>query len=1486
MLEAIFVPKTMKKVVWIAWGVLMALSLNAQDRPPALQLSAGDHVALIGGALPDRMQHSGHFEALVHAQFPQHKLVFRNLAASGDEVVLRHRSENFGSPDDWLTRARADHILAFFGFNESFRGPEGVAAFKADLARFVAETKTKSYSGKGSPKLVLISPAGAERHKDPNFPDPGPVNANLRVYTAAMAEVAKEAGVLFVDLFQPSLELYAEASKAGKSLTINGHLLSDEGDRRLAPILFHGVFGMNAPVGDHEKLRAAINEKNHQWHQRYRTVDGYNVYGGRSALAYQPGKGAFISDRSAKEPYLSNYKVMQEEMTQRDVLTANRDVRVWAVAAGGDAAVDDSNLPPVTRVVSNKPGPNPDETHVFLSGEEAISKMKVHSGMKVNLFADEKQFPDLVSPVQMAWDTKGRLWVAAWLNYPERTPTSKVGDKLLVFEDTNGDGRADKSTTFLEDLNCPTGFQFYKDGVLVVQAPDVWFVRDTDGDGRADTKERVLMGLDSADSHHTANAICLDPGGSIYLSDGVFHRTQIETMAGPVRNNDAAIFRFDPRTSSFETYIPYGFANPHGRVFDRWGNDLVTDATGNNTYFGPAFSGRLDYPAKHPGMNQFWDRPSRPCPGTGMLSSSHFPEEFQGNFLNLNVIGFLGCFRVKVTDEGSGLKGETLEHLIQSSDPNFRPAAISVGPDGALYFVDWHKPLIGHMQHHIRDPNRDKEHGRIYRITYEGRPLLTPKPIHGQPVAALVELLKEPEDNVRERAKIELGKHDSAEVTSAVKKWAAALDKTSANYEHQMMEALWVHQWHNVLDLELLKRMLSSPEPRARAAAGRVLCYWRDRVPDAIALFKTMAQDSHPRVRLEAVRGASYFRAPEAVEIALAVLNQPRDYYLEYTLKETLRQLEPLWRKALGEGRLLAADNPAGQAFLVGSLKLAELQKLPRTAAILEQLVQRPGLSDSDRSVALMDLAKERKANRAGVVLDLLDKAPATELKNLAGGLARLLPLQLPEDLKPLRARVAKLATKGPREFRPAAWATLAATDDSFDAAWTAASTSPSALTDLIAGIPQLNDPEFRARAFAKVRPLVGQPELATGGAAPKSAGGRYVRIELPRSGTLTLAEVEVFSDGANVAKRGKARQSSTSNGGTAAKAIDGRTDGSFGSGTQTHSQENERNPWWEVDLGTETPIEAIAVWNRIEGDLGKRLDGFTLTVLDGSRTEIFRKTSVPAPAESVRIPVQADPGGALRRAAIRALVSMGTLPEETFAELSSLIGKGQDVASAAQAIRILPRDAWPKAQAGGAASGLIAWAKTVPASERTREDVVQALQTAGELAGLLPAAEAAAARKELKELRVAVFMIRTVREQMRYDTPRIVVEAGKPFEIIIENDDFMPHNLVITKPGGREKVGPMADKMQPDKFDGQGRPFVPESPEILAATKLLEAGIKATLTLTAPAAEGDYDYLCTFPGHWPAMWGRLVVTKDVDAYLQMHPVADAAGAGHENHGE
>lgn len=1469
--------------VFICW--VAAAGLLLAQAPARLELQPGDHIALLGNALPDRMQHSGHFETLLHARFPRHQLVVRNLAAAGDEVVIRHRSENFGAPDDWLKRAKADVIVAFFGFNESFRGSEGLPGFMADLEKFIRETKAKNYSGKAAPRIVLVSPIANERHQDPNFFDPTANNANLAEYTAAMASVAAKEGVQFVDLFAPSQRLFANAAAQQRSLTVNGIHLTEEGDRLLAPILLSALVGGAAPEGTFDELRDAVNDKNWQWHQRYRTIDGYNVYGGRSALAYQPEKGGFISDRQAPDPYVSNYKVMQQEMAQRDVMTANRDPRVWAVAQGRELQVVDDNLPPVQKVESNKPGPKPDKSPIYLGGEEAIAKMTVHSGMKVNLFASEEQFPELINPVQMAWDTKGRLWVAAWRNYPERAPTDKIGDSLLILEDTNADGKADKVTHFLDDLNGPTGFQFYKDGVLVMQAPDFWFVRDTDGDGRADSRERLIMGLDSADSHHTANAICHDPGGAMYLSDGVFHRTQVETALGPVRNEDGCIYRFEPRTGKFERYVPYGFANPHGRVFDAWGNDIITDATGNANYFGPAFSGHIDYPAKHSGMREFWNRPSRPCPATGILTSRHFPEEFQGNFLNLNVISFQGVFRVKVSEEGSGLKGETLENLISSTDPNFRPIAISTGPDGAIYFADWHQNIIGHMQHHLRDPNRGHQYGRVYRITYPGRPLLTPAKIDGQPIPALLALLKEPENQTRELAKIELGKRDSKEVTAAAKAWAASLDKNDPNYEHHMMEALWVHQWHNVVDQDLLRRMLRSSEPRARAAAGRVLCYWRDRLPDALAWFRVLANDENPRVRLEAVRGASFFRTGEAADVALAVVRYPMDYYLEYTLTETLRQLEPIWRSAIASGQPIAADNPTGQERLIGRLAPAELVKMPRTRGVLEAILVRDGISDIDRSPALLELATQRRSKPVPVLLDLLQAKAGSDPAG-AANLARLLPWQTGDDLKPSRAALATLATSSAHPaIRRGAWAALAVADNGFDAVWEQASRNPKDLVDLLEGIPGILDSELRGKAYPRVNALLGDwpTNLRDAVAGQKGANGRYVRIELPRRGTLTLAEVQVLSGGQNIALNGQARQSSTSNGGEAKNAVDGRTDGEFGKGSQTHSNENEANPWWEVDLGAERPVESVNVWNRTDADLGKRLDGFRLIVLDGNRREIFRRDNNPAPATSASVAIGNDLAGALRRGAIRAAVSLPLEPATTFTALSGLISRGEQVPAAAAGIRVLPAASWPKPAAGAAAKSLVAWAKSVPENNRTARDYVETVQLASDLAGQLPPDEATTLRRELRSMRVPVYVVHTVREQMRYDTSRLVVEAGKPFEIILENNDFMPHNLMIVAPGQRDRIGNAAALMSPTALDRRGRAYIPKVEGIIEATKLLNAGQTETLKVPGINQEGEYEFVCTFPGHHQVMWGWLIVTKDVDAYLAAHPEAKTAGAGHDH---
>jgi putative heme-binding domain-containing protein len=1470
------------------------------------EMQRGDHICIIGNTLADRMQHDGWLETYLHARFPQHELTIRNLGFSGDEVAgftsrpdpnYRMRSQSFGTADEWLagsapipepkklvtrkglrenrfetTNTKADVIFAFFGYNESFAGEAGLPKFKKDLDDFLKHALSQKYNGKCPPRLVLFSPVAFEDRNDPNLPDGKETNKRLEMYTKVMAEVAAANKVRFVDLFTVSQRLHKQ-----KPLTINGVHLTEYGNQLIAGQIDRALFG--DPAGNRdaahiEKLRQAVLDKNFYWFNRYRVMDGYNVYGGRAFEKYAEQQ--------------SNYEDQQRELEILDVKTANRDKRIWAVAQGKDLTVDDSNCPPLIPVKTNKPGPGPGGTWPYLDGEEAIKKMTVAKGMKVSLFASEKEWPELAKPVQMQFDPQGRLWVAVWPDYPHWKPTEEMNDKILIFEDTKGTGKADKMTVFADHLNCPTGFEFYNGGVLVAQAPDLIFLKDTKGTGKADLRLRVLDGLDSADSHHTANSFALDPGGALYFQEGTFHHTQVETPYGPpVRCANAGVYRYEPRTQKFETYVTFPFANPHGHVWDRWGQDIVYDGTGANPYHGALFSGHLDYPAKHRAPPQVYQQRTRPCPGVEILSSRHFPKENQGNLLVGNVIGFQGILQYKVEDKDASFAGTEVEPIVSSTDPNFRPSDIKIGPDGAIWFIDWHNTIIGHLQHAIRDPNRDRTHGRIYRVTYEGHDLLKPVKIAGEPIDKLLDVLKEPEDRVRYRARIELGGRKTEDVMAALGKWTLALDSTDANYEHNMLEALWLHQAHNVVDETLLKRMLTSPDFRARAAATRVLCYWRDRVPDALDLLRQQAADEHPRVRLEAVRAASFLTEPEAIEAVLIAQSKPTDPYINFVSAETKRALDPIVSKAIKDGKKIAFKTAVGARYFLRNVSTDDLLKMqPRTQGVYLELLFRPGVRDEYRREALTGLAKLGKESEAGVLIDAIrarDGEGSAQDESVAFDLLRLLTAQ--GDLSAVRPDLEKLATGAKNGLtRELAFAGLIAADRGVDQAWALGTRTAAGLQDLVSAMPMVRDPEQRAALYPKVEALLsGLPkELQTPENTGKAVLGRYVRVELPgRSRTLTLAEVEVYSGGKNVARAGKATQKNTAHGGDAARGIDGNTSGRYGDGGQTHTEENTSNPWWEVDLGAEYPITSVVIYNRTDDGLGKRLDGFTLRVYDAAhRTVLFERKGQPAPEVKATFEVGREaPERVVRRTAMAALTSVRGQEEATFRALAKFLKDDADRHAAVQAILRIPTRDWPKDQAGPALDAVLAYVRKVPAAERTTPAVLDAMQLADSLASLLPLNEAKAVRKELGELGVHVVRLATLTDQMLFDKERIVVRAGKPVEVFFENTDIMPHNFAVTVPGALEEVGTLAEA-QATQPGAAERGYVPDSKKILVKSKLLQPRESQKVAFTAPSKPGVYPYVCTYPGHWRRMYGAMYVVEDLDeylaapeAYLAAHPL-------------
>lgn len=857
-------------------------------------------IVIIGNNLGSRMMQFGYFETELHLRYPDHSLVIRNMSEPGDTPGFRPHSSrdtpwafpgaeqfqteyttnsgsegHFPEPDEWISKFNPGVLIAFFGFSESFQGEQGLENYKAELDAFVRHTLSQIYNENGETELVIVSPIAFEDLSGLyDLPAGMKENENLRLYTDAMREIAERHDVHFVDVFRPTKNWFDSGEK---QLTIDGSQLNDDGYRRFSELLADAIFGrIDASSEEYrEMVHTTVLDKNWMWQKDYKIPNGVHAYGRR----FEP----FGPD---------NYPAEIEKIRQ---MTEIRDRAIWKATGGEvmDVAAADEQTRELPQVETNF-DPDQHGNPEYLYGQDALDKLTVPPGFKIELFASEEDFTDLANPVQLTFDNQGRLWVATLPSYPHYKPgDTRPNDKLLILEDTTGDGKADNQTVFADGLHLPIGFEITPEGVYVSQGRDLVLLSDTNGDGRADSREIVLSGFDDHDTHHAHSTYTSDPSGAIYMAEGVFLHSNIETSYGPVRATNGGFYRYNPNRKKLERTAQLSIPNPWGITFDEWGQPFFAETSGPDVLWMMPGTIKPRYGVASPKSRNLIEEEQRvrPTSGLEMVSSRHFPDDVQGDFLINNTIGFLGTKQHTLKEDGTGYSSRHRLDLVKGDDPNFRPVDMEFAPDGSLYLADWHNVLIGHMQHNARDPLRDHVHGRIYRITYPSRPLVEPANIAGADIDELLENLKLPEIRTRDRTRRELRGRGAGEVLSRVNTWVETLDDQDERFEHHLLEALWVTWGLNRVDKSLLRELLDADDYRVRAAAVRVLRYAGHQVDDQADLLVRAAGDEHGRVRLEAIVAASWLSVDDGIAILNEAVNHPLDDWMAPSYESSMAHL-------------------------------------------------------------------------------------------------------------------------------------------------------------------------------------------------------------------------------------------------------------------------------------------------------------------------------------------------------------------------------------------------------------------------------------------------------------------------------------------------------------------------------------------------------------------------------------------------------------------
>lgn len=874
----------------------LATSGQAQSR---FALAKDDIVVFAGGTNMLHLQQAGHLETMLTHQFASARPKFRDWSWEADtvfrqgSVIERWRKDGFGGRDDQIKRLGSTVVIAQFGRLESMAGPKGLDEFTMAYEQLIDAFKRQAKT------VVLVTPTPFEKPASPLIPDLTKHNVDLAEYVKSIANVAEKRKLVFVDLF----------TKAELRLTDNGmHVTADA-----QPIVAREIarqLGIPVPVrADLEPLRQAVIEKHRLWYDYWRPANWKLLYGDDARRVFTRGG--------------KNYIPFKEEWKKLIPLIAQAEQRVWQIAAGGK---DPGHARPEPEVLHGDSNANI---------EKELASFSVIDGLQINLFASERE--GLTSPLAIRWDPAGRMYVTVTTTYPHVFPGDVPNDKIIVLEDTNGDGRADKSSVFAAGLNIPTGLELGDGGVYVGQNTELLFLQDTDGDGRADQRRVVLGGLGNGDSHQTCNSFVWSPGGELYFGQGDGCESRVETPWGSSNLFQAGFYRFRPRRLQLHPLLDdfMGPGNPWGVAFDRWGQILSIDGAGGVTYLSPG-----QIPTTHRLRLGTIGRPGGYC-GIDLIDGRNFPESLRGDF----VVGDFKSNRIKrfsVKPNGAGFSLQWKEPVLQSRHRNFRPVDVRMGPDGALYIVDWYNPITCHQDDAYRDPTRDKAHGRIWRVSAKAT-AIKPTNLLKAPINEVLDALKAPEHWTRYQAKRALTQRDAATVSKALGLWVVSLDPKDPQYEHHLYEALGAYATVEVVDAKLLNRLLHARDARARAYAARVVGRWHDRLENPLDLLAQRVVDEHPQVRMEAVLACAAIPSPQSITVASRVVDMPMDRWIDYALTQATHHLKPHWAPAFDRGEvsfarpshLAAALNKTGGRDVLGSLKkiVASKELTPKARA-------------------------------------------------------------------------------------------------------------------------------------------------------------------------------------------------------------------------------------------------------------------------------------------------------------------------------------------------------------------------------------------------------------------------------------------------------------------------------------------------------------------------------------------------------------------------